>query len=442
VAEVGVVSPEPELTAPALPVVPAAPLAFRANFSWTLAGMLAYAACQWGMLAAMARLGSSRMVGQFALGLAISGPVMLLANLELRFIIATDAKKEYRFGDYLGLRLLTTVLGLAAIVALSIPLGGGPETAAAIAGLGLHKAVESLSDLLYGFFQQRGRNDLMGRSLLLRGPMSLFALTSTVAFTGRLFWGIAAMAAAGTVVFAFHDLPAALRLLRSTRRARPRWKGRVLARLALLSAPLGVVTMLFSLNTNLPSLLLQRTHGVATVGVFAVLVSLMTAGHVLINALGHTISAALARRHAAGDAAGFRDWVAKACASAGAIGMGGVIVAVAAGRPILQRLFGAEYAAEADTFTWVMVAGAAAYIASAMSYAMIAARRLRIQPVIMLASLAATLGLGLVLIPRLGLTGAAVAMLGGALVQLASNAAVVWSALSALRRSGGAEAAA
>lgn len=423
---------------PASPVRPDAALPFRVNFSWTLAGMLTYAACQWGMLAAMARLGSSHMVGQFALGLAVSGPVMLLANLELRFVVATDARREYRFRDYLGLRILTTLAALATVIALALAMGDGGGTGAAIAGLGLFKAVEAQSDLLYGLFQQRSRNDYMGRSLMLRGPLSLAALAGGVGLTGTLIWGIAAMTAAGAAVVVLHDYPRAVRLLHGGREpARPAWEWPVIGRLALLAAPLGAVTMLYSLNTNLPSLLLKRTSGVAAVGVFATLVSLMTAGHVLVNALGHSISTGLAAKHAAGDFRGFRRTVVRLALASGFIGVCGLLTGTILGRPILHLLFGPEYAREAPALGWVMAGGAAAYLASGLSYAMIASRRLRIQPVILGAALAATAVLGLLLIPPLGLTGAALAMVGSGLVQLFGNGAVVLDVLFRLRAAGG-----
>ncbi|MGI8856402.1 MAG: hypothetical protein ACR2JW_11675, partial [Thermomicrobiales bacterium] len=50
----------------------------RANFSWTFVGNVVYAACQWGMLVVLAKLGSPEVVGQFALGLAITAPVIML----------------------------------------------------------------------------------------------------------------------------------------------------------------------------------------------------------------------------------------------------------------------------------------------------------------------------------------------------------------------------
>lgn len=412
--------------------LPALPL--RVSFSWTLAGMLAYAACQWGMLVAIARLGSTQMVGQFALGLAISGPVILLANLELRSLLATDALREFRFQDYLGLRLATTLVALAVIVILAVALGDAAASARVVVALGAFKAVEALTDLQYGLFQQRGRNDRMGRSLMLRGPILLGALAGGLALSGNVFWGVAAMAAGGAFVLLLHDLPGAFELLRPEEPARPRWDGRILWRLLLLSAPLGLVTMLFSLNASLPFLLLQKKLGVASVGVFAVLLSLMAAGHVGVNALGHSATLRLSALHAGGDARGFGRLLARMLAVAAALGASGMLVAIFLGRPILHLCFGPAYAAEAGVLRWIMAAGAASYLASTLSYSMIASRQLKIQPAIMLASVAVTLGAGLALIPPLGLTGAALALLASSLFQLGANLAVTLRALDRLGR--------
>src|SRR5580700_4270976 len=88
------------------------PRSIRANFAWTLAGYAVYAGCQWGMLVALAKLGTPAMVGQFALGLAATAPLLMFANLQLRTVLATDTRGEYAFSDYLGLRLSSTLLAL------------------------------------------------------------------------------------------------------------------------------------------------------------------------------------------------------------------------------------------------------------------------------------------------------------------------------------------
>src|SRR5512143_2641504 len=69
-------------------------LSLRRNFSWTLAGNIVYAGCQWGVLVILAKLGTPEMVGQFALGLAVTAPVIIFANLALRGVQVTDANRQ------------------------------------------------------------------------------------------------------------------------------------------------------------------------------------------------------------------------------------------------------------------------------------------------------------------------------------------------------------
>ena len=60
------------------------------------------------MVIVLAKLGSPEHLGQFAFGLAMTAPVFMFSTLRLRDVQATDAKNEYRFGDYFALRIMTT----------------------------------------------------------------------------------------------------------------------------------------------------------------------------------------------------------------------------------------------------------------------------------------------------------------------------------------------
>jgi hypothetical protein len=79
------------------------------------------------MIVLLTKLGSPEMVGQFALGLAVTAPIILFANLQLRSVQATDARQEFQFGHYFGLRLVTTGLALFSVIGncmdFPIPLG-------------------------------------------------------------------------------------------------------------------------------------------------------------------------------------------------------------------------------------------------------------------------------------------------------------------------------
>ncbi|MCY7273611.1 MAG: lipopolysaccharide biosynthesis protein, partial [Phormidesmis sp. CAN_BIN44] len=135
------------------------PLTLRHNFSWTFLGNVVYAGCQWAMLVVLAKLGTPEMVGQFTLGLAVTAPMMLLCNLQLRAIQATDTQRQYQFSDYFSLRLVTTTLALVMIVGVVLLGGYRGDTAWIILTIGIAKAIESISDVFYGFLQQQERMD-------------------------------------------------------------------------------------------------------------------------------------------------------------------------------------------------------------------------------------------------------------------------------------------
>jgi len=169
-------------------------LSLRANFSWTFFGNVVYAACLWGMLVVLAKIGSPEMIGQFVLGFSIVVPVMSLGTMKTRIVLATDAKREYLFADYFGLRLITTVLALVIISGIVYGMGCQRETALVILAVGLAKAFESISDVFYGLLQQRERMDRIAKSLLIRGPLSLIAFGVGTYLTGKVFWGTMGLA--------------------------------------------------------------------------------------------------------------------------------------------------------------------------------------------------------------------------------------------------------
>src|ERR1035437_5155132 len=156
--------PGPDVNSPA--AVPARSL--RLNFSWTVMGNVVYGGTQWGILVLLARLGDPGAVGQFSLGLAITAPIMLFASLSLRAVQATDARTEFQFRDYAGLRILMTIIAACVIFGVSGALYRG-ETALTVAAFAVSKGIESLSDVIYGLWQQQERMDLIAKSLMLRG---------------------------------------------------------------------------------------------------------------------------------------------------------------------------------------------------------------------------------------------------------------------------------
>src|ERR1700722_5164828 len=139
----------------------------RVGFSWSFVGWVGYAGCQWLMLSVMAKLGNPTVVGQFAFALALSAPMFMFTNLNLRVVQSTDALSEYKFSDYATLRLLGSSVALSVIVATSFFLGVPGTAGVVLLLVALFKFLESFGDLVAGLMQKFEKLDRGAIALLL-----------------------------------------------------------------------------------------------------------------------------------------------------------------------------------------------------------------------------------------------------------------------------------
>jgi O-antigen/teichoic acid export membrane protein len=395
---------------------PASAPSLRSNFKWTFAGNVIYAACQWGMLSVLAKAGSAAMVGQFALGLAVAAPVFMFSNLQLRAVQATDARSEYEFADYFTLRVLASALGLMVVAGLAWRLPYDAATRWVVMLVAASKTVESLSDVVAGLLQKHERLNQVAMSLMIRGALSLAAFGSMFLWKRNLVAATAALVVTWMAVFAVYDLWRARGVMGSPRKYF-RFDRERLRRLLVVSAPLGVVMTLVSLNINTPRYMLVKYLGEAELGMFASMAYILVAVTLIVNALGQSASARLARVFAARDFAGFRSTLGKLLMMAMAVPLVGVPVAMVFGRRLLTLLYRAEYGDHVNVLVIMMVTAGLTAVGSFLGYGMTAARSFRAQVPVIGAMCVTTVGLCLVLIPRMGLEGAALALLASTLLQ-------------------------
>ncbi len=412
------------------------PLTLRQNFSWILAGNVVFNACQWGILVVLARLGSAELVGRFALGSAVAAPVLMLANLQLRTVQATDAGHLFSFRDYRRLRLLTGAVAVAVVAAVGLAFYGGPQ-AVVIILFGVVKAFEGVSDIHHGLFQLHERMNLVGRSLAVRGILNLVGFAAAFSVTGRLDTALVGLLASSIVTIGVMDVRGAralhARLVCSagaagkTSAAGPipqPWRSRARA-LVLLALPLGFVMMLISLETNMPRYFIEGRFDETALGIFAVVAYFNAAGATIVGSLAQAATPRLAKAFSDGKRAEFRSVSRRLTAVAAIAGAAGIVVAAAVGEPLLRFFYGETFAAHPRLFVLLMVAGAANLIATSLGAPASAMRLFSVQAWIHLGNVALLAGLLLLLLGGLGLEGAAVAMAASGVVLSAAYAAQV-----------------
>ena len=404
--------------------VPPQILTLPQNFFWTLAGNVTYMGCQWGMLVALARLGNPEMLGRFALAFALTAPIFQFSGLQLRGLQATDARGEYSFGEYLGLRWLTVVL--SGVAAAGICLAGGyrGEVLLVTILVAAAKGFEAISDVYYGRMQLKERMDKISRSMIIKGGISLAGLALGVGLTGSLVYGVALLAISWLAVLMFYDIPQG-RALTAADSLPICFRTERLWSLARLGLPMGVVMLLLSLEANVPRYFVEWKLGEGALGIFAALAALMVAGNAVVNALGQSALPRLAVYAASERRQDFRKLAGRLVGVGIGLGLATMGVAWAAGRPLLSLVYGAEYAAHNETFLWLMGATAVSYCSSFLGVALTALRIFQLQMFLQIGSVALCAILSVMLVGRYGLPGAGIALLGTMAFDLFGRAAIL-----------------
>ena len=401
-------------------------VSLRRNFAWTFTGHALLGVSQWAVLSLIAKLGTGEMLGQYALALAVTTPVAMLSHLNLRAVLATDMQYRHGFGDYLAVRLVTTALALGAIAVIAFASGYSRVVAVSMMLLGVSLSADNISDIYYAPLQRSERMGVIARSMIARGFLSLGAFGAVLAATRSLTPAVATLAAARIGVLLVYDRPrgsAGQILSRSGRRAQFG-----LFRTAL---PLGVVLMLVSLTSNVPRYAIQRHLGTLELGVFAAVAAFLSAGSTVVNALGQSAIPRLARYFTLRELGRFRRLAWRLAGLAALLGIAGVIVAFAVGSYFLRTVYRPAYAAYGGLLVEMMAAGGCVYVAVALGHVITSARSFLAQMPLLVVVTAASAVASWLLVPRLGLDGAALAIALAACVQIAGEA---WILKRALRR--------
>lgn len=371
---------------------------------WTIAGNGTYAIAQWALLAFVARLSGAAAAGEYALALALSAPVLLLANLQLRDVQAVDVAGRHPLRTYLRLRLLTTLVAIPAIAVVGATFGPA-RALPLILAIAAGKAVEGVGDILLGELQRHERMDLVGKSLVAKSLLSTGAFVGTLLVSRNVPTAAAALALALALVVWLVDSRFVSRLPRVPPRG-ARLNGAALSALLRTALPLGFAISAFSLTMQVPRYFLERHSGLHEVGIHAGILNLLVAPTLLLTSLGQVAAPRLARAYSRRDVRRFLGVALGIAAIALAMGAGGALTSLGLGGQVLALLYGSAFATRGGSLALAFAIGTAYYLASALGFAATAAHVFRGQAVLMLIVSGVSVLSSWALVPRLGLDGA------------------------------------
>ena len=389
-------------------------ISLRKNFLWSFAGNLVNAGSQWALIIILAKRTSPEIIGHFAFALALTTPIMLFASLKLRSAQATDQRQEYRFNEYWSLRILTTVLAMVVIFAIGMANSSELDGLWVILLIGAAKGFESLSDVIYGLFQQHELMKLIALSMIFRGLLTILMLVVVLSVTTNVVAVAGCLLFSWSIVLILFDIPKAKRLLvlhEDIFRILPQKPNPRLKKLALLTLPLGASIAVGALYNNIPRYIIEYRLGRADLGIFSALAYFMLFGGMIFTALAQSVIPRLSRYYSEDNFAGFRTILHKLIGMGIVVGLCGVIVAVVLGKYFIQLFYTLEYTKHSQILVLFMIANFIDYSFLSIASAINAMRLFRLQVVISTISVLIMIPVCWYLVNTVGLKGAALSMI-------------------------------
>lgn len=375
------------------------------------AGNLAYLAAQFVVFVVLAQLSSTSEVGRFSWALALTSPIFTLADMRTQQVQMTTPTSRYAYRVFLNQR----ALALSAAVAVSLTIGyvSVPDAATRstlLAVIAL-KAMEGMLNVVLG---EHMRHEEMGRVALLQVVRSFVYAAAFVGLTVstlRADYAAAAAAAALLIPTVVGHLTIPYELRKAPVRRR------VIAALTRESFPLGIGFFVGSLTVNAPRFILEKYHGVDSLGVFAAVSYVVVLANTVVDSISQGVMPRFSSYWRKDLLTHLVRVTRRICVGVGAVGLLGVLASVLVGGPILGLLYGDEYRKGAGILAVLMLSATLQYIASVLRSVLIARGMRRGVFFVSLANMAATLTVALTAVPAIGAIAAAWSLVAGQVFQ-------------------------
>jgi len=245
-------------------------VSLKADIGSTVVSRGIYVASQWLLMVVVARYAGADQLGEFAYALAVCGPVIILAQLNMRAFMATDASQQFGFASYFSTQVVTQLVAMVLIVLIAVKTlsAGGPILLVIL--VGLYKAIESISGVYYGALQRNKQMWKISISVAMHGMAALFVMTAVLLSTGSIIYAVSGIFVAWSLILLFYDARMKSRFVaeyikNSGNNDRQDGIVNVLA----ACFPLGIVVAMLSLRMNIPVYFIQSEMVSEQVGFYS-----------------------------------------------------------------------------------------------------------------------------------------------------------------------------
>jgi O-antigen/teichoic acid export membrane protein len=398
-------------------------LPLKVNFSWNFLGNIVFSFGQWAILAILTKLVIVEEVGNYSYAVAFTAPFVLFFQMQMRSIQITDTNDEYSFNDYFGARIISSITSLIFIIIMSLVFGNDIPMTILIASVTLLKLSDSISDIFYGLFQKHEYMKHIAISMIIKSIITVLFFFLVLRITKSIIISVLFITILKSLIIIIYDFYKA----RNYTKVNPVFNNYILIKLLKVSFPLGLMSLLISLDSNIPKYVIEHFEGVESLGYFSVLSYINMAGGQMITSISQASTPRLAVLYTYNNKKMFIRMLIKLTMIGFAIGVTSILFVLLFGEEFISILYSKEYANHMNVFITIMIAGAINYTASFLGNGMTAARAFKIQPFLGIIWVLTSLAISVVMVPTFGLLGGAIALVISAIVKLVSKAVVIFN---------------
>ena len=161
-------------------------LKVKNSIIYNTVGTFFYFFCQWAITVLVVKIGGYYNCGILSITISMTNIFYMISMYGVRSFQVSDIKNEYKDGDYLFVRLITSAVSLIFFCLTLLFLKYESKIQLCMIIYFFFKLGESITDLNFGFFQRYNFYRYIGISYILKGLATLLVFSITLYFSQNL----------------------------------------------------------------------------------------------------------------------------------------------------------------------------------------------------------------------------------------------------------------
>ncbi len=383
------------------------------NMIFNTVGSLVYYVCQWLMSVLIVRISGYTAAGILSVAMSVTASPAIIGLFNIRAYQASDMNGIYSDRVYIRSRWITNMLSVLICIAMIFIGGYNMEKTIAILSFMLIKVAEGFADVYYAIEQKNERMDYTGISLTVRGIGLIILFVAIVLLTDNVSLGILAGAVFSLAVVYFYDRVITKKWISNDNAEFAQIKD-----LLIVCLPLAIVAFLNNLSINIPKLYLEQYFGSEIMGIYSSISSPTAVIQLAATTVFAPLVPVLTVQYQSGNKKEFLNIIKKFVGLILVLSVIALIGSKLLGRWGLVLLFGESI--EEYVYLFVPVIAVSILIAVNASLFSICTllRAIKIQYVIGIAGIAASLIMGLTVVKAASMNGVVYALIITMLIQI------------------------